>query len=90
MPTHGRRHDGPTGRAAGGLDKRILEDCRNPGRLIELYYWSAEHDLADVMRQYIAVTVQIAENGEMTFSAPAAAELAKRIMNPEVPPSFLH
>lgn len=94
------------------LLKRILEDCRNPGRLIELYYWSAEHDLADVMRQYIAlspevratlhaflmlvkdepgsVTVQIAENGEMTFSAPAAAELAKRIMNPEVPPSFLH
>jgi hypothetical protein len=37
-----------------------------------------------------SVTVQIAENGEMTFSAPAAAELAKRIMNPEVPPSFLH
>jgi hypothetical protein len=94
------------------LLKRILEECRNPGRVIELYYWSAERDLADVMRQYIAltpevraalhaflmlvkdeprsVTVQIAESGEMTFSAPAAAELAKRITNPGVPPPFLH
>jgi hypothetical protein len=92
--------------------KRILAECRNPGRLVELYYWSAERDLADVMRQYIAlspevrsalhaflmlvkdepdsVTVQIAESGEMTFSAPAAAELAKRITNPGSPPPFLH
>jgi hypothetical protein len=94
------------------LLKRILEECRDPARLIELYYWSAERDLAEVMRQYIAlspevqaalhaflmlvkddpgsVTVQIAPNGEMTFSAPAATDLAKRITEPGVPPPFLH
>jgi hypothetical protein len=95
-----------------GLLKRILEDCRDPARLIELYYWSSERDLADVMRQFIAlspevrealhaflmlvkdepgsVTVQIAANGELTFSAPAATDLAKRIADPGVPPPFLH
>ena len=99
-------------RPLAGLLKRIVEECPHPARLIELYYWSGEHELADVMRQYIAlspevrsalhaflmlvkdepdsVTVQIAESGEMTFSAPAAAELAKRITNPGSPPPFLH
>jgi hypothetical protein len=95
-----------------GVLKRIVEECPSPARLIELYYWSAEHELAEVMRQYIAlspevraalhgflmlvkdeprsVTVQIGENGEMTFSAPAAVELAKKIANPDAPPPFLH
>ena len=98
--------------AVTGVLKRIVEECPHPARLIELYYWSAEHELADVMRQYIAlspevraalhaflmlvkdepgsVTVQIATNGEMTFSAPAAEELAKRIVGPGRPPPFLH
>jgi hypothetical protein len=95
-----------------GVLKRMVEECPHPARLIELYYWSGEHQLADVMRQYIAlssevraalhaflmlvkdepgsVTVQIAANGEMTFSAPAAEELAKRIVGPGRPPPFLH
>jgi hypothetical protein len=99
-------------RPLAGLLKRIVEECPHPARLIELYYWSSEHELADVMRQYIAlspdvraalhgflmlvkdapssVTVQIAANGEMTFSAPAAEELAKKIAGPGAPPPFLH
>jgi hypothetical protein len=94
------------------LLKRIVEQCPHPGRLIELYYWSAEHQLAEVMRQYIAlppevrtalhgflmlvkdepgsVKVEIAANGEMTFSAPAVAELAETIGRPGAPSPFLH
>ena len=37
-----------------------------------------------------SVTVQIAEGGEMTFSAPAAVELAKKMAGPGAPPPFLH
>jgi hypothetical protein len=95
-----------------GVLKRIVEDCPHPARLIELYYWSVENELADVMRHYIAltpevraawhaflllvkdapgsVTVRIAENGELAFSAPAAAELARRMADAGRPPPFLH
>jgi hypothetical protein len=104
--------DRPDGPPLAGLLRRIVEECPHPARLIELYYWSAEHELADVMRQFIAlspevratlhaflmlvkdepgsVTVQIAESGEMTFSAPAAVELAKKMAHPGAPPPFLH
>jgi hypothetical protein len=99
-------------RPLAGVLKRIVEECPHPARLIELYYWSSEHELADVMRQYIAlspevraalhaflmlvkdepgsVTVEIAASGEMTFSAPAVEELAKKIASPGQPPPFLH
>jgi hypothetical protein len=99
-------------RPLAGVLKRIVEECPSAARLIELYYWSAEHELAEVMRQYIAlspevraalhgflmlvkdeprsVTVQIGRNGEMTFWAPAAVELAKKLANPDAPPPFLH
>jgi hypothetical protein len=96
-----------------GLLKRLVEECPHPARLIELLYWSAEHELADVMRQYIglsadvraawhaflmlakndpgSVTVRIAENGEMTFSSPAAVELARQLGAPAAArPPFLH
>jgi hypothetical protein len=104
--------DRPQEPRLAGLLRRIVEECPHPARLIELYYWSAEHELADVMRQFIAlspevraalhaflmlvkdqpgsVTVQIAETGEMTFSAPAALELAKKMASPDAPPPFLH
>jgi len=104
--------DQPEEQQLAGVLKRMVEECPHPARLIELYYWSGEHQLTDVMRQYIAlssevraalhaflmlvkdepgsVTVQIATNGEMTFSAPAAEELAKRIASPGRPPPFLH
>jgi hypothetical protein len=95
-----------------GVLKRIVEDCPHPGRLVELYYWSVEHELADVMRQYVAlsaevraalhaflllvkdapgsVTVRIADNGELAFSAPAAAELARKMAGAGPAPPFLH
>jgi hypothetical protein len=95
-----------------GLLKRIVDECRHPARLIELYYWSAENQLAEVMRQYIAlppearaalhafllltktepgcVTARIGANGELTLSAPAAAELARRLAGGGPPRSFLH
>ena len=104
--------DQPEEQQLASVLKRIVEECPHPARLIELYYWSGEHQLADVMRQYIAlapevratlhaflmlvkdepgsVTVEIATNGEMTFSAPAAEELAKRMAGPGQPPPFLH
>jgi hypothetical protein len=37
-----------------------------------------------------SVTVKIAANGEMTFSLPAAAALARKIVDPTVMPPFLH
>lgn len=99
-------------RPLNGVLKRIVEECPHPGRLIELYYWSSERELADVMRQYISlsaevraalhaflllvkdapgsVTVRIAENGELAFSAPAAAELARKMGGSGPPPPFLH
>jgi hypothetical protein len=95
-----------------GVLKSIVEDCPHPGRLIELYYWSSECDLADVMRQYIAlsaevraalhaflllvkdapssVTVRIAENGELAFSAPAAMDLARKMATVSPSAPFLH
>jgi hypothetical protein len=36
--------------------KCLVEECPNPGRLMELYYWSDERDLIDVMRQFIALS----------------------------------
>jgi hypothetical protein len=38
--------------------RRLVTECRHPGRLLELYYWSAEPDLAEVMRQYIALPLR--------------------------------
>jgi hypothetical protein len=92
--------------------KRLIEQCPNPGRLMELYYYSGERDLAEVMRQYVAlspgvraalhgflmlvkdepssVTAEIGESGELTFSAPAAAELAKTLTNSGELPPILH
>jgi hypothetical protein len=37
-----------------------------------------------------SVTVQIAPNGELTFSSPAVVELARKIAGPGAPPPFLH
>jgi hypothetical protein len=104
--------DRPPEPPLAGVLKRIVEECPHPGRLIELYYWAAERQLADVMRQFIAlspevratlhaflmlakdepgsVTVEIAENGELTFSAPAAEELARKMAGPGAPSPFLH
>lgn len=36
--------------------KRLVEECPHPARLIELCYWSAEPDLAEVMRDYIGLS----------------------------------
>lgn len=102
----------PQDQPLNGVLKRIIEDCPHPGRLIELYYWSSERELAEVMRQYIAlapevraalhaflllvkdapgsVTVRIAPNGELAFSAPAAEELARQMANADRLPPFLH
>jgi hypothetical protein len=104
--------DQPDERPLNGVLKRIVEDCPHPGRLLELYYWSSERELAEVMRQYVAlssevraalhaflllvkdapgsVTVRIAPNGDLAFSAPAAAELASRMAKTDLPPPFLH
>jgi hypothetical protein len=95
-----------------GILKQLVDECQNPARLIELLYWSAEPDLAEIMRHYIglsperraalyaflllvkvepgAATVRIAENGEMTFSSPAVAELARKIVDPRISATFLH
>ena len=37
------------------LLSRIVAECDDPARLIELFYWSAEPELAEVMRNYIAL-----------------------------------
>jgi hypothetical protein len=41
------------------LLKRIIADCQDPARLIELYYWSVEPELAEVMRQYLALPDEV-------------------------------
>lgn len=95
-----------------GVLKQMVEDCQNPARLLELYYWSVEPDLAEVMRHYVglspearavlvaflvlvkgdpqAATVRITTNGEITFSSPAIAELARKIVEPGISAPFLH
>ena len=95
-----------------GVLKQLVEECQHPARLIELLYWSAEPDLAEVMRHYVGLsperraalyaflllvkvepggaTVKIAANGEMTFSSPAVAELARKIVDPRISATFLH
>jgi len=95
-----------------GVLKQLVEDCQNPARLIELFYWSTEPDLAEIMRDYVGLspegraalyaflllvkvepggaTVKIAANGEMTFSSPAVAELARKIVDPRISATFLH
>jgi hypothetical protein len=95
-----------------GVLKRLVEECPHPARLVELFYWSAEHELAEVMRQYVglsadvraalhaflmlakdkpaSVTVRIATNGELTFSSPAVAELARKLGTSAERPSVLH
>jgi hypothetical protein len=34
---------------------RLVRDCNNPAHLVEVYYWSREPELAEVMRQFIAL-----------------------------------
>ena len=73
-----------------GLLKRIVDECRHPARLIELYYWSAENELAEVMRQYIALPPEVRaalhaflllakdEPGSVTTRIGARGELRSR------------
>ena len=92
--------------------KTLVEKCQYPARLIELFYWSEEPDLVEVMRHYVGLspelraalyaflvlitgepgsaTVKITANGEMTFSSPAVAELARKIVDPDPLPPFPH
>jgi hypothetical protein len=37
------------------LLRRLVDNCRHPAQLIELYYWSVETDLVRVMQEYIAL-----------------------------------
>jgi hypothetical protein len=37
------------------LLRSLVTNCRDPARLVELYYWSVEPELAEVMRHYIAL-----------------------------------
>src|SRR5437879_4460229 len=34
---------------------RLADNCKNPARLIELYYWSRESELAEIMREIVAL-----------------------------------
>jgi hypothetical protein len=51
--------DQPDEQHLSGLLKRLVEECPHPARLIELYYWSAEHELAEVMRQYVGLSADV-------------------------------
>ena len=55
-------HDRGTGRSQThpltDLLNRIVADCQYPERLVELYYWSAEPDLVEVMRHYLALPAE--------------------------------
>jgi len=37
----------------------LVANCRDPARLVELYYWSVEPELAEVMRQYVALPREV-------------------------------
>jgi hypothetical protein len=51
--------DRPQEPPLAGLVKRLAEECPHPARLIELFYWSAEHELAEVMRQYVGLPTEV-------------------------------
>jgi hypothetical protein len=50
---HSRRHE------LTDVLKRLVAGCRHPARLVELYYWSTEPELAEVMRQYVALPEEV-------------------------------
>ncbi len=38
--------------------REIIDSCPNPARLLELYYWSAEEDLLEMLHRYIDLPEQ--------------------------------
>ena len=68
--------DRPQEPRLAGLLRRIVEECPHPARLIELYYWSAEHELADVMRQFIALSPEVRATLHAFLAAPERAPVA--------------
>jgi hypothetical protein len=54
------RHKKVFGQGSKGSDlkrvlHRVVRNCNNPAHLLEVYYWSLEPELAEVMRQFIAL-----------------------------------
>jgi hypothetical protein len=54
-----------------GLLNRIVADCQYPARLVELYYWSAEPELVEVMRHYLALPAEARATLHMFLSLSA-------------------
>jgi hypothetical protein len=80
----GLSHDGSEAIAGGvarghqtrsltDLLNRIVAHCQNPARLLELYYWSAEPELAEVMRHYLALPTE-ARSALHTFLSLSASD----------------
>ena len=49
-----RRRQPPRSEMVRLLDE-LARTCENPTRLVELYYWSREPDLAEIMRQIVSI-----------------------------------
>ena len=58
-----------------GLLRKLVKSCDNPARLIELYYWSQEPELIEVMRQFIALPEE-AKNSLCAFFGMAKGHAA--------------
>jgi hypothetical protein len=63
------------------LLERLVADCEDPARLIELYYWSVEPELAEVMRQYMALPdeVRAALHAFLTLAASDPGSVTHRM-----------
>jgi hypothetical protein len=53
-PSKNRNTDNPN---IGSIVESLILECRNPGRLLELYYWSTEPELLPVIRGIAALPV---------------------------------
>jgi hypothetical protein len=73
--------DQPNEPQLAGVLKRLVEECPHPGRLIELLYWSAEHELAEVMRQFVCLSpdVRAALHGFLMLAKDEPGSVTYRI-----------
>jgi len=49
--------DPPNDRDLTKLLHDLIDRCDNPAQLVEILYWNAEAELAEIMREYLALPV---------------------------------
>lgn len=61
--------DKPRAPKAEELVNAILSECRDPARLLELYYWSTEPELLPIIRSLASLPIETRQQLGAFFSA---------------------